>query len=114
MTVSYVFGKAQMKYERQFLRSPIRRAAFAAALQRGSEVRWPELRTDVPAMAELFIQSRKINYRKETITTIIKTITTMATLVFNLVFYVIMVKKGSAAADNLSPLIRPSERLQAA
>ena len=44
--------------------------------------------------ADLFTQSRKINYRKETITTIITTITTAAPLAFNLVFYVIAVKKG--------------------
>lgn len=42
----------------------------------------------------MFTQSRKINYRKETITTVINAVTAIAPLVFNLVFYIMAVKKG--------------------
>lgn len=96
MAVSYVFGKAQMKYERQFLEITNKTSGLVLQLFNAVakfRVAGAENRA-FRQWAELFIQSRKINYRKETITTIIKTITTLATLVFNLVFYVIMVKKG--------------------
>jgi ATP-binding cassette subfamily C protein len=96
MAVSYVFGKAQMKYERQFLEITNKTSGLVLQLFNAVakfRVAGAENRA-FRQWADLFIQSRKINYRKETITTIIKTITTLATLVFNLVFYVIMVKKG--------------------
>ena len=95
MAVSYVFGKAQMKFERQFLENTNKTSGLVLQLFNAVakfRVAGAENRA-FRQWADLFIQSRKINYRKETITTIIKTITTLATLVFNLVFYVIMVKK---------------------
>lgn len=96
MVVSYVLGRIQMKQEREFLSitnktgglvlqllNAVAKFRVAAAENRAFQ-QW----------ANLFTESRKINYKKETITTIITTITTAAPLVFNLVFYVIAVKKG--------------------
>lgn len=96
MAVSYVLGRIQMKHEKEFLSitnktgglvlqllNAVAKFRVAAAENRAFN-QW----------SELFIRSRKINYRKETITTIITTITTAAPLVFNLVFYIIAVKKG--------------------
>lgn len=96
MAVSYVLARIQMSQEREFLAitnktgglvlqllNAVAKFRVAAAENRAFK-QW----------ADLFIESRKINYRKETITTIITTITTVAPLVFNLVFYIIAVKKG--------------------
>jgi len=95
MAISYLFGKAQMKYERQFLEITNKTSGVVLQLFNAVakfRVAGAENRA-FKQWADLFTQSRKINYRKETITTIITTITTMATLLFSLVFYVVMVKK---------------------
>ena len=95
IAISYLLGKAQMKYEREFLEITNETSGLVLQLFNAVakfRVAGAENRA-FKQWAELFNQSRKINYRKETITTIIKTITTLATLVFNMVFYVIMVKK---------------------
>ncbi len=95
MVISYLFGKVQMKYEREFLEITNKTSGLVLQLFTAVakfRVAGAENRA-FKQWAELFTKSRKINYRKETITTIIKTITTMSTLVFSLVFYVVMVKK---------------------
>ncbi len=95
MAISYLLGKIQMKYERQFLEITNKTSGLVLQLFNAVakfRVAGAENRA-FKQWADLFTQSRKINYRKETITTVISTITTAATLVFSLVFYVIMVKK---------------------
>lgn len=95
MAVSYVFGRAQLKYERKFLEITNKTSGLVLQLFNAVakfRVAGAENRA-FRQWANLFTQSRKINYRKETITTIITTITTSATLLFNLVFYVVMVRK---------------------
>lgn len=96
MAVSYFFGRAQMKYEKDFLSITNRTGGLILQLFNGVakfRVAGAENRA-FKQWADLFTESRKLNYRKETITTLITTITTAAPLIFNLVFYIVAVKKG--------------------
>ena len=96
MAVSYFFGRAQMKNEKDFLSITNRTGGLILQLFNAVakfRVAGAENRA-FKQWADLFTESRKINYRKETITTLITTITTAAPLIFNLVFYIVAVKKG--------------------
>lgn len=95
MAISYLFGRMQMKYEKEFLEITNKTSGLVLQLFNAVakfRVAGAENRA-FKQWSELFTQSRKINYRKETITTIITTITTLATLAFNLVFYYMVIKK---------------------
>lgn len=96
MAVSYVLGRMQMKNEKDYLAITNRTGGLVLQLFNAVakfRVAGAENRA-FKQWADLFTESRKINYRKETITTIITTITTAAPLIFNLVFYIIAVKKS--------------------
>lgn len=96
MAVSYIMGRIQMRYETEFLRITNKTSGLVLQLFNAVakfRVAGAENRA-FKQWADLFTESRKINYRKETITTIITTITTAAPLIFNLVFYIVAVKKG--------------------
>ncbi len=96
MTISYVFGRMQMQHEKDYLSITNKTGGLVLQLFNGIakfRVAGAENRA-FKQWADLFTQSRKINYKKETITTIITTITTAAPLIFNLVFYIIAVKKS--------------------
>ena len=96
LLLSYWMGKLQMKYEKNFLEITNKTSGLVLQLFNaipkfrvaGAENRAFRLWSD------LFTQSRQINFRKETITTIVNTVLTAAPLVFNLMFYVVAVKKG--------------------
>jgi ATP-binding cassette subfamily C protein len=96
MAVSYVLGRIQMSQEKAFLTITNKTGGLVLQLFNAVakfRVAGAENRA-FKQWVDMFTESRKINYRKETITTIITTITTAAPLIFNLVFYIIAVKKG--------------------
>lgn len=96
MAVSYFLGRLQMSKEKEFLAITNKTGGLVLQLFNAVakfRVAGAENRA-FKQWADLFTESRKINYRKETITTIITTITTAAPLIFNLVFYIVAVKKG--------------------
>ncbi len=96
MAVSYFLGKIQMSQEKIFLTITNKTSGLVLQLFNAVakfRVAGAENRA-FKQWADLFTESRKINYKKETITTIITTITTAAPLIFNLVFYIAAVKKG--------------------
>lgn len=96
MAFAYLMGRWQMKYETKYLVNTNKTSGLVLQLFNGVakfRVAGAENRA-FTQWANLFIESRKINYRKETITTIMTTVITVAPLIFNLVFYVLAVKKG--------------------
>jgi len=95
MAISYVFGRMQMRYEKEFLTLTNKTSGLVLQLFNAVakfRVAGAENRA-FKQWADLFTESRKINFRKETITTIISTITGVAPMIFNLVFYYMFVKK---------------------
>ena len=96
MAISYFMGKAQMKYEKDYLAITHKTGGLVLQLFNAIakfRVAGAENRA-FKQWADLFTESSKLNYRKETITTLVTTITTAAPMIFNLVFYIIAVKKG--------------------
>lgn len=95
MAVSYAAGKFQLKYEKEFLETTNKTSGLVLQLF-GAIAKFRVSGAEPRAFhqwATLFAKSRKINYRKETISTVVTVITTLAPLIFSLVFYVVAVKK---------------------
>lgn len=96
MVFSYFMGRLQLRHEKEYLQVTNKTSGLVLQLFNAVakfRVAGAENRA-FRQWADLFTHSRKINYRKETITTIITTVTTAAPLIFNLVFYIMAVKKG--------------------
>lgn len=98
MAFSYFMGKWQMRYERDFLTLTNRTSGLVFQIVSSVskfQVAGAENRA-FQQWAGIFGESRLINYRKETITTVISTVTAVAPLIFNLVFYYMLVSKQIA------------------
>jgi NHLM bacteriocin system ABC transporter ATP-binding protein len=96
MAFSYAVGRIQTRQEKKLLENTNKTSGLVLQLFNAIakfRVAGAENRA-FKQWADLFTESRQINFRKETITTIITTITTAAPLVFNLVFYMVAVRKG--------------------
>ncbi len=96
MVFSYLMGKWQLKFEKDYLETTNKTSGLILQLF-GAIAKFRVSASETRAFnqwAKLFSKSRKINFRKETITTIITTTTTVMPLVFNMVFYIVAVKKG--------------------
>lgn len=96
MAFSYAVGRIQTRQEKKLLENTNKTSGLVLQLFNAIakfRVAGAENRA-FKQWADLFTESRQINFRKETITTMITTITTAAPLVFNLVFYMVAVRKG--------------------